>query len=162
LSFFLSAIRESCPSIDDPCVEGGRIPSTPVPRDGMIGGVILGLATELVRLDDVRRSLAERGEEWVRSAYTEGERATCMSRSDPAPGLAARLAAKTAALATLSGSGGALTDVEVLSEASGRPTLALRGPVREAADRLGVRSIHVSLTHAEGSALAVVVLEGAA
>jgi holo-[acyl-carrier protein] synthase len=129
----------------------------------MIRKVIIGLATELVRLDDVRRALAERGDAWVRSAYTAGEIATCMPRTDPAPGLAARLAAKTAALSALPGAdASALGEVEVVSLPSGRPTLALHGSALEASRALGVATIHVSLTHAEGSALAVVVMEGAA
>ena len=51
-------------------------------------------------------------------------------------------------------------DAEVVSEASGRPLLELRGTVLSRADDLGVTSVHLSLSHDAGIASAVVVLEG--
>jgi holo-[acyl-carrier protein] synthase len=46
------------------------------------------------------------------------------------------------------------TDVEVVREPTGRPTVRLHGEVAAAAHRLGVRSIEVSLSHAAGIAIA--------
>ena len=40
------------------------------------------------------------------------------------------------------------------------PLLELRGTVRDRADELGARSVHLSLSHDAGIASAVVVLEG--
>ena len=50
-------------------------------------------------------------------------------------------------------------DLEVTNLPSGRPTLTLHGVAREVADRMGVRTIHVSLTHTSEQALAWVLLE---
>ena len=50
-------------------------------------------------------------------------------------------------------------DAEVVSEASGRPLLTIRGSVLARADELGVASVHLSLSHDAGIASAVVVLE---
>jgi holo-[acyl-carrier protein] synthase len=47
----------------------------------------------------------------------------------------------------------------VVSEASGNPQLELRGSVRDRAEVLGARSVHVSLSHDAGIASAVVILE---
>jgi holo-[acyl-carrier protein] synthase len=122
--------------------------------------VVVGLAIELVRLDDIRRDLAERGVAWRDSVFTDGEREAVLARVDAAPGLAARLAAKSAALSALGRPDGAqLADVEVVREASGAPRLALHGIAREAADRLGARTAHVTLSHSNAHALAVVLLE---
>ena len=51
-------------------------------------------------------------------------------------------------------------DAEVVSEASGRPVLELRGTVLARANDLGATSVHLSLSHDAGIASAVVVLEG--
>ncbi len=74
--------------------------------------------------------------------------------------LAARFAAKEA-LAKALGAPGNLEwhDAEVVSEDSGQPRLELRGTVLARADELGVRHVHVSLSHDAGIASAVVVLE---
>ena len=56
-------------------------------------------------------------------------------------------------------SGLAWTDVEVVSDESGRPRLTWRGTVAAEAERQGVRSSHLSLSHDAGVATAMVVLE---
>ena len=121
---------------------------------------MIGLAIELVRLDDIRRDLSERGIAWRDAVFTDGERQAVLDRVDSTPGLAARLAAKTAALAALGRPEGALlSDVEVIRHPSGAPALMLHGLAREAAMRLGARTTHVTLTHSHAHAMAVVLLE---
>ena len=122
--------------------------------------MVIGLGLELLRLDGVRRSLAERGTAWIEATWTEDERATCYSRVDPAPGLAARLAAKIAALSALGEPAGDHLEIEIVRQPSGKPDLVLRGRARDAADRLGVSAVHVTLTHAETHVVAFVLLEG--
>jgi len=74
--------------------------------------------------------------------------------------LAARFAAKEAVAKALGAPVGmAWHDAEVVSEASGRPLLRIRGSVQARADELGVTSVHLSLSHDAGIASAVVVLE---
>ncbi len=122
--------------------------------------VVVGLAIELVRLDDIRRDLAQRGIAWRDAVFTAAELGALMERSDAMPGFAARLAAKAATLTALGRPEGAqLSDVEVVRESSGAPCLKLHGAARDAADRLGARSTHVTLTHSQAHALAVVLLE---
>jgi holo-[acyl-carrier protein] synthase len=78
----------------------------------------------------------------------------------PVASLAARFAAKEAVAKALGAPAGLhWHDCEVLAEESGRPLLELRGTVKAAADALGVRSCHLSLSHDAGIASAVVVLE---
>lgn len=74
--------------------------------------------------------------------------------------LAARFAAKEALAKALGAPGGlAWHDAEVVSEVSGQPLFELRGTVRERAEALGVRRVHLSLSHDAGIASAMVVLE---
>ena len=53
-----------------------------------------------------------------------------------------------------------MRDVEVLRLPSGRPELRLSGAAARRAEELGVKAVHVSLTHERDVAGAVVVLEG--
>jgi len=86
---------------------------------------------------------------------------TPAERERPLASLAARFAAKEA-LAKALGAPGRMHwhDAEVVSEASGRPILELRGTVLSRANDLGAASVHLSLSHDAGIASAVVVLEG--
>ncbi len=50
-------------------------------------------------------------------------------------------------------------DIEVVREPSGKPTLHLEGVAREFADRMGVKSISITITHSGNFALAQVIFE---
>lgn len=75
--------------------------------------------------------------------------------------VAARFAAKEA-LAKALGAPGDLAwhDAHVLRGEGAAPYVALHGTVLARADALGVRSVHLSLSHDAGVATAFVVLEG--
>lgn len=79
----------------------------------------------------------------------------------PPASLAARFAAKEALAKALGAPAGMLwLDAEVITDDSGRPWLEISGSVATRAAELGVRSMHLSLSHDAGIASAVVVLEG--
>ncbi len=105
-------------------------------------------ATVLAR----RPKLAER-------LFTLGERAYAGTLANPAPSLAARFAAKEAAMKALGVGLGAFAfgDVEVQREPSGLPHLVLSGDAARLASERQVRSWMVSLTHTSSTAAAVVV-----
>jgi holo-[acyl-carrier protein] synthase len=90
------------------------------------------------------------------------ERLFCPAEAGlPIESLAARFAAKEAIAKALGAPAGlGWHDAEVIREESGRPHFEIRGTVLVAADALGVRSVHVSLSHDGGLAAAYVVLEG--
>lgn len=93
--------------------------------------------------------------------FTERERAD--GRED-AQRLAGRFAAKEATMKALGTGLGAFSfhDVEVVREKSGAPTLRLRRAAAELAERRGVACWHLSITHTDEVAIAMVVAEGAA
>jgi holo-[acyl-carrier protein] synthase len=92
-----------------------------------------------------------------RTLFTERELTYCRRRRRPYEHLAARFAAKEAVLKAF-GTGMTRrmrwTDVEVLNERSGRARVVLDGSVAEFARRHGLRDLDISLTHAEGLAMA--------
>ncbi len=90
--------------------------------------------------------------------FTDGERAYAARHADPAPSLAARFAAKEAAMKALGVGLGAFAfrDVEVLRQAGGSPVLHVRGAAAALAAQQGVGKFLVSLTHTSLLAEAVV------
>jgi holo-[acyl-carrier protein] synthase len=125
--------------------------------------VILGVGIDLVSVARLARVLGRRGERARRRFFTEGEAARCERARAPAESLAARFAAKEAfykALGTGVGVAGGWTEVEVVSDAAGAPSIRLSGRAAASAAARGVARVHLSLTHAGDAAAAVVVLEG--
>lgn len=107
------------------------------------------------------RTRFEGREALLADVFTAAELAYARSRHSPWPHLAARFAAKEAALKALrSGLAGAMRwcEVEVTRDAAGAPGLVFHGAVAAAARREGVPTASVSLTHTVDQAMAVVVL----
>ncbi len=128
--------------------------------------MIRGVGMDLADIDRIARLLARHPERARARLFTPGERAYCDRRGAPARHFAARFAAKEAAYKALAGSEEARhihwQEIEVAnSPLDGRPTLRLHGAAARRAAELGVVSIHVTLTHSEQVAAAVVVLESA-
>ena len=123
--------------------------------------MILGLGLDLCEVDRVERLLRLDQERFIRRVFREGEAAYCLARRRPALHLAARFAAKEAFMKAV-GSGWRLgwTQVEVVRDPSGRPSLSLHGRAAGVMEARGVRRIHLTLTHTAETAAAVVVLEG--
>lgn len=116
---------------------------------------VIGVGLDLVDVPRFTRTL-ERRPAIAHRLFTDAERAT--SRPER---LAARFAVKEAVLKALGSGLGSMTfrDIEVVSLASGQPTLALHGRASEIADSMGVRTWHISLTHTEMTAGAVVIAQ---
>ena len=111
---------------------------------------VVAEALLIVDIDEVGAHLAESGE----SPFSAEELAYARARSDPERRLAARLAAKKAAVRLL-GPGFALRDVEVL-RGQGAPTLRLSPAARSRLEALGGTRALVSLTHERKQAAASV------
>lgn len=126
--------------------------------------MIVGMGIDLADIARIERVLARHPERARVRLFTAGERAYCDRRGAPARHYAARFAAKEAAYKALAGSEEARRihwqDIEVAnSPLDGRPLLKLHGRAARRAAELGTSAIHVTLTHSDGVAAAVVVLE---
>jgi holo-[acyl-carrier protein] synthase len=124
--------------------------------------VILGTGVDLAEVGRIQASIERYGERFTRRVFTEREIAYAERKANKYERYAARFAAKEAGMKALgTGWSGGITwkDLEVTNLSSGRPTLALHGVARDVADRLGVKTIHLSLTHSSAEAMAWVVLE---
>ncbi len=113
------------------------------------------LGTDIIEISRIAGACERLGERFLRRVYTAGEIAACGGR---APSLAARFAAKEAAMKAL-GRGMydiPWTDIEVVTDDSGQPSLKLHGKAATRAEELGVAEYAVSLSHAREYAVAVV------
>jgi len=91
--------------------------------------------------------------------FTTAEREYCLSRGEPERSLAARYAAKRAAVALLGLSEEHLSEIEVTRHPGRPPAITLQGEARRAAERLGLERTHVSLSHSGDYAVALVAVE---
>ncbi|MDT0323443.1 holo-ACP synthase [Streptomyces millisiae] len=122
--------------------------------------MIVGVGIDVADVGRFERSL-ERTPALVGRLFVEAELWLPGGERRGVASLAARFAAKEAVAKALGAPGGlAWTDAEVRQDASGRPSLAVRGSVAARAAELGVRAWHVSLSHDAGVATAVVIAEG--
>jgi len=124
--------------------------------------VIVGIGLDVVSIARLAALLARHGQRAEHRLFSATERADCGRRAHPAQHFAARFAAKEATIKALGGPTGLRwQDMEIHSDPSGRPRLILSGGAAVAAQRQGAVGSHVTLTHAEDVAAAVVILEGA-
>ncbi|HWQ15830.1 MAG TPA: holo-ACP synthase [Roseiflexaceae bacterium] len=122
---------------------------------------MLYTGVDIVEVTRIERAVERWGERFLRRVYTAAELAAYSGR--PAS-LAARWAAKEAVgkllgvgLRGLGGETGealAWTDIEILSDALGRPALTLHGAAAARAQALGLGPISVSLSHTHEHAVA--------
>jgi holo-[acyl-carrier protein] synthase len=124
--------------------------------------MVIGVGTDLIEIERIAHSIDRYGERFLARVFTPRESAYCRRKKNSAESFAARFAAKEAAakaLGTGISHGISWLEIEVVREASGKPTLALTGRAAQQAAALGVARSSLSLTHSKDLALAVVVME---
>lgn len=122
--------------------------------------MIIGVGIDICPVDRIGQILQRQGDAFEKRVYTQTERdyAKGAARNDR---LSARWAAKEAAIKALNMPAGfGWHDISVKNAPSGAPSLILTGAAKSHADQLGVKNILLSMSHAGGQAVAVVILEG--
>jgi holo-[acyl-carrier protein] synthase len=129
--------------------------SSVVPPDGTSAGTVRA-GVDRVELAEFQRTIDAAGNGFLARIFTAEEIAFCAGRIDR---LATRFAAKEAVAKVLGTGfrGLGCREVEVLNSPHGEPHLVLHDRARDRADRLGVTSIGMSLTHTTVAAEAFVV-----
>jgi holo-[acyl-carrier protein] synthase len=121
---------------------------------------VVSVGIDLVSVSEVRESLTTFGDRYVKKLFTARELEDCQSSTDPVPRLAARFAAKEAAIKALKVDGAqpAWTSMEVMRSPGGWcDEIRLNGRALKLAEQRGVCRLLVSLSHEEDSAVAIVV-----
>lgn len=125
--------------------------------------MIVGVGFDIVAIARVEEMLARKEQRALDRLFTPHEQEYAMARARPAMHLAARLAAKEAVFKALTGSDDAKKigwkEAEVRRGAEGPPVLVFSGRAETRAKELGVTRVHLTLSHTDDVAGAVVVLE---
>lgn len=124
--------------------------------------MIVGLGLDIAEIDRIKAAIERHGAAFLERIFTPNEVAYCGRFKNKFERFAGRFAAKEAAMKALGTgwSGGVRwRDIEVAREPSGKPTLQLAGAARQIADRLGTRTIALTITHSGNFALAEVIFE---
>ena len=116
--------------------------------------MIAGVGIDLVEIERIERALARRPRLAAR-LFAESELAYATSQARPGRHLAARFAAKEATIKALALADGAPFH-QIVVESGAPPKLRLTGRAAELAEG---RRLHLSLTHADSHASAVVIAE---
>jgi holo-[acyl-carrier protein] synthase len=122
--------------------------------------LIIKVGTDICSIARVSSTYSKYGERFVERICTEDERQYVMSRPvHVASRLAARFAAKEAASKVLGTGWHGLSwkEIEVTKHPSGAPSLKLHGRAVQLAERLGLTTFEVSLSHEKEFATAFVV-----
>ncbi|KAI9703507.1 MAG: 3-oxoacyl-[acyl-carrier-protein] synthase [Bogoriella megaspora] len=97
-------------------------------------------------------------ETFIERNFTPAERTLCAQKPDPRASFAGRWAAKEAVFKSLGveskGGGAALNEIEIGMAETGAPTVTLHGEAKKAADKAGIKSVTVTISHSETQAVA--------
>lgn len=118
----------------------------------------LSLGTDLIQVERIRRALTRWGDRFLNRVFTQQEIKYCKKKKFPEISLAARFAAKEAAMKALGtglSQGVSWKDFEVIRNPKGKPEMKLSEKIKK---RFGNKKILISLTHTQDHALAMALL----
>jgi holo-[acyl-carrier protein] synthase len=124
--------------------------------------MIIGVGIDNVQSKRMKEMLLKWADRVEDRVFDEEELNYSKSKGETHLHLAARFAAKEALFKAMGkglSEGMTWTDVTVLNDEAGKPHVHLRRKAKDIADQMGVTTIHVSLSHTDECAMAVVILE---
>lgn len=125
--------------------------------------MIVGTGVDIAEVARIQAAVDRFGERFLNRVFTPDEVRYCLSKVNTAERLAARFAAKEAAMKAIGTGlrqGVTWHDVEVIRFPGQRPRLRFTGKADEFAKSLGCKRSHLSLSHTAEQAIAHVILEG--
>lgn len=122
--------------------------------------MIISIGTDIVSLERIEALYQKYPKAFCGRLLTVAEGLEFASRNQASSYLAGRWAAKEAIGKALScGVKWGFREMEVLTQPSGAPQVLLYGKIANLASELGVKHIHLSISHERTLAIAMVVLE---
>jgi holo-[acyl-carrier protein] synthase len=118
---------------------------------------ILGIGVDLVETARITASIERFGDRFLQRVFTEAEIRHCKAMKHSPRHFGARFAAKEAvskAFGTGLGEILGWTEIEVIRQESGAPSIRLHGNARAHAEKLKVADIFISLSHSENYSVA--------
>ena len=122
--------------------------------------MIIGIGVDLISIEKMAESI--KSDVFKRKVFTPTEIESCESVANIAERYAGKFAAKEAFMKAI-GKGIRqevwFTQIEILNHETGAPYIQVNGKAERIFLALGVKNIHISISHTDGMAVAMVVLE---
>ena len=125
--------------------------------------MIFGTGIDIIDVARIGRVHSRWGDKFLNRFLRPDEIEYCLQQADPSPSIAARFAGKEAvskAFGTGIGEKLHWHDLEIVHHDRGRPMVRLHGKAKVLLMELGGKDVHISLSHSDGQAAAMAVLEG--
>lgn len=122
--------------------------------------MIYGIGIDLVKIGRMKEAVDRWGKRFLDKIFTEDEVAYCYEKQEPYLSLAVRFAAKEALIKAIGSEVFVpLTDIEVVNNKNGRPSISAKGKLQEFFKKKAIKNCHLSLSHEKEFGIAHVVLE---
>jgi len=124
--------------------------------------MIFGVGIDLVEIARIETILNKWEEKFLCRIYSAGEIRYCNERARPAVHFAARFAVKEAFLKAIGlgmGGGVRFRDIETIHDERGKPIIKPAGGASSFLEAREIRSVHLSISHTNVHATAIVMLE---
>jgi len=124
--------------------------------------MISGIGIDLIEVQRIREAIAKYGDRFLNRIYTKVEIEYCSTKKSAELHYAGRFAAKEAAFKAMErGWGGDISwkEIEIHNETSGAPRVVFYGKALELIQQKKIVRAHVTISHIEEHATAVVILE---
>mgnify|MGYP005837732719 CR=1 FL=1 len=121
--------------------------------------MLKGIGLDIVDVSRIKKAAEKWEKSFLQKVFTQAELSYCLGKKASYQSLAARFAAKEAAVKALGIGFQGVTwqDIEVTNDALGKPALILKGKALEIAEDQGVREMHLTLSHCKEYAVAQVI-----
>jgi holo-[acyl-carrier protein] synthase len=123
--------------------------------------MVIGTGIDIIEVERIAFRVG-RDNGFKEFVFSKDEMSYCDAKTSPFEHYAARFAAKEAFLKAVGrgwDSGLQWTEIEIVNETKGKPTLRITGLTEKVLAPMGIRIIHVSLSHVKSMATAIVILE---
>lgn len=122
--------------------------------------MIYGIGIDIVKIQRMKDASEKWGRKFFEKILTDNEISYCYERSDPYLSLAVRFAAKEAMVKAVGWETSfSFKDVEVVNNEKGRPSIQVKGSLKDFFKEKSITGCHVSLSHEKEFGVACVVLE---
>ena len=124
--------------------------------------MIFGVGIDLVEIGRIETIMKKWEEKFLCRIYSAEEIRYCNNRARPAVHFAARFAVKEAFLKAIGlgmGGGVRFRDIETTHDDRGKPLLKLAGAARSFLETREIRAVHLTISHTNAHATAIVMLE---
>ncbi|REJ79791.1 MAG: holo-[acyl-carrier-protein] synthase [Planctomycetota bacterium] len=122
--------------------------------------MIVGLGTDIIETVRIGQMIERHGELFLQRVFTEQEIRYCQRRREAIQHYAGRWAAKESVMKTLGTGmtrGVGFQDIEVVNKRNGQPQISLKSGAADAAERLGIDEVFITISHCRSYATATAI-----